>query len=203
MTLKRAKWSFINRMKIKFVIAVLSVFILNTFSYSQLKFNDKQPELKKFAVTEKSNIPSGILIPLIFFSFINPMLVIENKKAYFGLTKEVSAGIYPFGRLAFEYSYIFRDYSASHLRLSYNYDIVAGSGDFMAGLISPGVGYFTDTHNSGVFGQLTFSLLFPVHITGESSGLSPYFRIRDTYVTDGIKHNIFDISLGMSFVLSY
>jgi hypothetical protein len=44
---------------------------------------------------------------------INPMLVIEDKKA-FRPHKEVSVGYFPYGRLAFEYSYIFREANTSH-----------------------------------------------------------------------------------------
>src|SRR5438132_116519 len=84
----------------------------NQSSFNSLKLPDK---------AYKGGLPLFIYAGLGFF-LINPEIVIENKKAYFGLTKEISTGYYPFGRIAFEYTHIFRSYSQNHLRLSYNLD---------------------------------------------------------------------------------
>lgn len=139
-------------------------------------------------------------IPYIFYTllFINPMLVIEDKKAYFGLTKEISFGYYPYGRLAFEYSYIFRDRNTSHLRFSYNYDIILEAGDFAAFNLVPGAGYFTDTKNKGWFGHVSFGLILPVFV----SAMNAYIRYRHTFIQNkpAGKTDIDDISLGLSFM---
>ena len=145
----------------------------------------------------KSKIES---IYYIFYSLllINPMLVIEDKKAYFGLTKEVSIGYYPTGRLAFEYSYLFREMNKSHLRFSYNYDIVLETRDFAAFTLTPGAGYFTDTHNKGWFGHLSAGMLVPAGLLT----VNPYFRYRHTFLQDkpAGKTDIDDISIGMGFI---
>ena len=142
----------------------------------------------------------GGALPFIFYAllFINPMLVIEDKKAFFGLTKEVSVGYFPYGRLAFEYSYIFRSYNTSHLRFSYNYDIILEAGNFAAFILTPGAGYFTDTHNKGWFVQGSFGLILPAIF----SAVNPYFRYRHTFIQDKLpgKTDIDDISLGMGFM---
>ncbi len=143
----------------------------------------------------------GSALPYIFYTmlFINPMLVIEDKKAYFGLTKEVSVGYYPYGRLAFEYSYIFRSKNTSHLRFSYNFDFILEAGDFAAFILTPGAGYFTDTHNKGWFAQGSFGLILPAFF----SAVNPYIRYRHTFIKDKQpgKTDIDDISLGMGFML--
>ena len=132
---------------------------------------------------------------------INPMLVLENKKVYFALTKEISVGKYPYGRLGFEYSFIFRDSLKSHMRISYNYDVILEAGDFFVFVLTPGTGYFTDTKNNGWFGHTSFGVLFAT----ENFGVNPYFRYRFTYITDKKpnKSNIHDISLGMGIVFYY
>ncbi len=141
---------------------------------------------------KKSGIPASWYLAAI----VNPMLVIEDKKAFFGLTKEISAGVFPYGRLAFEYSYIFRSYNTSHFRFSYNYDVILEAGDFVGIIATPGGGYFTDTKNEGWFlhGSVG-ALLGP----GEPLMFNPCLRYRHTFLKDPAKSNINDISLGVGF----
>lgn len=141
-------------------------------------------------------------VPLSFYiaAIINPMLVIEDKKAFFGLTKEVSIGKFPYGRLAFEYSYIFRSYITSHLRLSYNYDIILEAGNFVGFVVTPGAGYFTDTKNNGWFIHGSFGAILP---TGNYFAFNPYLRYRHTFIKDKSKSNINDISLGVGLMFYY
>ncbi|MBZ0202004.1 MAG: hypothetical protein K8I03_03200 [Ignavibacteria bacterium] len=140
--------------------------------------------------------------PLYFYAMaiINPMLVIEDKKVFFGLTKEISIGKFPYGRVAFEYSYIFRSYNTSHFRFSYNYDIILQAGDFAAFIATPGAGYFTDTKNKGWFLHGSFGVILPL---GNFVGFSPYFRYRNTFIKDKTKSDINDVSLGVSLMIYY
>lgn len=149
-----------------------------------------------------SGLSSGSGAPAYFYvaAIINPMLVIEDKKVFFGLTKEITFGKFPYGRVAFEYSYIFRNYNTSHLRFSYNYDFILEAGDFAAFIVTPGAGYFADTKNRGWFLHGSFGVILPL---GNYIGLSPYFRYRHTFIKDVTKSDINDVSLGVSFMLYY
>lgn len=145
---------------------------------------------------KKADIPATWYIAAI----VNPMLVIEDKKVFFGLTKEISAGVFPYGRLALEYSYIFRSYNTSHFRFSYNYDVILEAGDFVGIIATPGGGYFTDTKNEGWFLQGSVgALLGP----GEPLMFNPYLKYRHTFIKDPAKSNINDISLGVGFAFFF
>lgn len=146
-----------------------------------------------FKLTKEADAPTYFYLAAI----INPMLVIEDKKVFFGLTKEVSFGKFPYGRIAFEYSYIFRSYSTSHLRFSYNYDIILEAGNFVGFVATPGVGYFTDTKNSGWFLHGSVGAILPV---SDYVAFGPYLRYRHTFIKDKTKSDINDISLGVSFM---
>ena len=175
----------------------------NVFSQYKLKLENEKENIKLNEIKKTSTEPvskTKSALPLIYYSalLINPMLVIEDKKAYFGLTKEVSFGYFPFGRLAFEYSYIVRDLNNSHLRLSYNYDIILEASDFAAFMVTPGAGYFTDTENKGWFTHASFGLLLPIGFIVTS----PYIRYRHTFLQNKSagKTDIDDLSLGMGFI---
>jgi len=100
----------------QFVLSVCLLFVLSVHLWAQQEISNTQLKLKDntenssllIDKSSKTGLPSIIAVGLIFV-IINPELVIENKKVYFGLTKELSIGKYPYGRLAFEYTYIFRD----------------------------------------------------------------------------------------------
>jgi hypothetical protein len=193
---------------IKNILFVLLLGIL--FSSSTLSQNTnfklKKPELKlkesaglntDKLLYKKSDMPTPLLV-IGIISLISPVVVFEDKKVFFALTKEVSIGKLHFGRLSFEYSYVFRSYNQSHIRLSYNYDIVLESSDFAAIIASPGVGYFTDTHNKGWFMQASAGILLPF---SEFITYHPYFRYRHTFIENRFKSDINDISIGMAFIL--
>jgi len=178
---------------------IVCLAVINVFSQANNELDDNSlPLLKHEASVYKT--AGGGAIPYMFYTllFVNPMLVIEDKKGSFGLTKEVSFGYYPYGRIAMEYSYIFRDMNTSHLRASYNYDIILEAGDFAAFNLTPGAGYFTDTKNKGWFGQLSFGVIIPAFI----SAVNPYVRYRHTFIQNKAadKTDIDDISIGMGFM---
>lgn len=132
---------------------------------------------------------ASILFPL------NPIFVFEDKKFYFGLTKEFSIGKIPYGRIAAEYSVIFRETHLNHLRFSYNYDFLVETGDIAAILISVGGGYFTDFDKQGYFPQASFSIMIPAV---ENVGIMAYIKFRNTIMTKKEQPDIFDVSLGLA-----
>lgn len=137
---------------------------------------------------------SGLSLFAIFFP-LNPILMIENEKFYVGITKEFSIGKFPYGRLAAEYSLIFRETHVNQLRFSYNFDIPLVAGDFAALMLSAGGGYFTDFDKKGYFPQLSVGLLLPAT---EVITANLYFKTRYTIMDDKSKSNIFDVTFGLS-----
>jgi hypothetical protein len=189
-------------------IFLISVMLCNTFSQTGLNLKENSVNhhfqvLNSHSLKHSSSasLPNAVYIIGIAAILINPMLVLEDKKIFFGLTKEVSIWKYPYGRLAFEYSFIFRPENKNHFRFSYNYDIVLGSGDFIGFLATPGAGYFTDTKNHGWFLQGAFTVLLPI----PDIGLLPYLRYRHTFISDKQpgKTDIDDISLGVGICLYF
>jgi hypothetical protein len=195
---------------IKNILAALFLgFIFNAASQSQtsdFRFKEHQFKLKESNTSnnnslfyKKTDLPTPLFV-IGIITLISPVVVFEDKKVFFALTKEISIGKFPYGRLSFEYSYVFRSYNQSHFRFSYNYDIVLESSDFAAVIASPGAGYFTDTHNKGWFLQGSAGLLLPF---SEFITYHPYFRYRHTFISEKTKSNIHDISLGMAFILYF
>ena len=170
---------------------------------SKLKLKDKNESVTTyFNNSSKSGLPPFIAVGMILV-VINPELVIENRKVYFGLTKELSVGKYPYGRFAFEYTYVFRDYSRNHFRISYNQDyIFKDTKGFILPVLSAGLGYFTDTEHKGYFGQASAGIILPFPI-GIVEGIYAYLKGRHTFVQGSGNSNITDFSLGMSLMLYY
>lgn len=141
----------------------------------------------------------------IFVCVINPLLLFENEKIYFGLTKEISLA-FPFfnsgnlgaiGRIGVEYSYIFRNERNHHLRSFLSTEIPIESGEFTAVTLGIGGGYFTDFKKNGIFPQFSLNLLIPVH---EVFAVNPYVKLRHTFMLDKTQPNNTDISLGVGFM---
>ena len=146
---------------------------------------------------KKSDAPTGMFAGLIFLTFINPIVVFEDKKIFWGLTKEISKSFYPYGRISFEYSFLFRTFNKNHFRFSYNYDhVFENRSDFVIFGVSPGAGFFTDTEKNGVFVQGSGGMFFPTPIFMGHL----YLKYRFTNVFDKNRSDIHDISLGMGLV---
>lgn len=144
----------------------------------------------------KAELPLPVLLAIPLF-FINPILVFEDKKIFWGLTREISFSTFPYGRLSFEYSFLFRTFNKHHLRLSYNYDFINQPGqEWIFAVISPGAGYFTDTKNKGVFGQMAFGAFIPTPVLM----VNLYLKYRYTYIFDKNKSDVHDISLGTGII---
>lgn len=202
----------------KCILIILLIFTYSAYSqvtienYTENKNSDfSLPELKlknssKITFTEysvrlkhpkKSDAPTGMFAGLIILTFINPVLVFEDKKIFWGLTKEISKSFYPYGRISFEYSYLFRTFNKNHFRFSYNYDHVFDNrSDWVIFAVSPGGGYFTDTENDGAFIQGAGGIFFPTPVFMGHL----YLKYRFTKIFRKDKSDIHDISLGMGLV---
>jgi hypothetical protein len=144
-------------------------------------------------------------ITMIFVCVINPVLMYENKKINFGLTKEVSIG-FPFlnskyfgtiGKLGLEYSYIFREERNYHLRCSFSSEIPIQSSDYAAVTLGFGGGYFTDFKKKGIFPQVSLSMIIPID---EQIAAYPYIKLRHTFMLDKTQTDNTDISIGVGFM---
>ena len=179
------------------LIALTALFIVIQSPYSQNNGEyhiQNKLKLKNSATTDFTNtfIWSSILV-------ISPTLVIEDKRSFFGLSKEFSAGKFPYGRAEFDYTYIFRNENAHQLHLSYNLDIPTNFNFRQPSIfmISPGAGYYTDLTNKSYFVQLAIGLWAS---TGFLDGLSihPNLKFRKVFKKDNYP-GAFEISLGVGF----
>jgi hypothetical protein len=170
--------------------------LLNGSAYTQTL---PQLSMKSGKVQSYESTASAADIALALFP-LNPILMIEGDKFYAGITKEISFGAYPYGRVAAEYSLIFRETRLNHLRFSYNYDFGLEVRDMGALLLTIGGGYFTDFHKEGFFPQVALGLLFPI---AENIGADPYIKLRHTFMTDSNESDISDLSLGLSLYISF
>jgi hypothetical protein len=179
-----------------FLIAVFFIFtVISGFTQSTLVLPEVNQETQSDFL-----LKTGVVV----FPF-NPMLVIEDSKAYFGFTKEVSVVIGNINlkhksilnRLGAEYSYIFRDDRNNHLRLFYSFDYPAYAGDFAAISLSPGFGYFTDFKKSGAFPQLSTDFFIPVE---DNIAVNLYLKARYSFVFQKNEKDVMDFSLGLGLM---
>ncbi len=190
------------------LIIFLFIFLLSSIIYSQnishpnlntsvkLRFNIKDNYLHK---TQGAADPA-IFIGAIVVLFATPTLVYENKKIYFGLSRELSLAFGKIGefRVSAEYSYIFRSELKHHFRASMKYDILSkltrnewfDERDFF----SIGAGYFIDADGGGIFPEVAAGFRI-----GSDGGiyLYPAIKLRHTFMTKKDKPDNTDFSLGM------
>lgn len=184
----------------KLIITFIFISISNlSFSQSINKFPEYSSDIRFEHFKNNFARPEIVRSPLftilgITALLINPIVIYENKRVEFGLTKEISFAILPLGRISFEYSRIFRGLSQNHLRFSYDYDFYKVL-DIVAYGFSPGVGYFTDTKNGGMSLQFSYGLLIPAY-DKLSLAFHPYIKLRYTIVTNNNAHNFADFSIG-------
>jgi hypothetical protein len=175
----------------------------NTISGERLSLNNVT---RGYTPADINAEGSGIVPVLLLLSPLNPMLVVENEKAYFALTKEAALG-FPFiqlgpkkgtiGKIGFEYSYVFRSERSDHLRAFFDFCYPLEAGDFAAVLISVGGGYFTDTKKAGLFPQVSMGILAPF---SKGFALDLYIKGRETFMLKKEESNIFDLSMGVGLV---
>ncbi len=175
-------------------LIILLFFSVNAFTQS-IKLQETRSLKNMPAGTEEVQIFEPVMIawPL------NPMLVVEDGKAYFGLTKELNLVIGSLRvKTGLEYSYIFRGERNNHLRAFADYMIPIQAGDFAAVLLNIGGGYFSDTKKSGLFPQVSMSILAPF---GNTAGINLYVKARETFMLKKEEANIFDLSFGIGLAL--
>jgi hypothetical protein len=154
-------------------------------------------DIESVRLYKSSELPIGAIIAGVPLIFINPILVFEDKKVFWGLTKEISFSSLHFGRFAFEYSFLFRTFNKNHLRFSYNYDFMSQQGTtWVYSVVSAGAGYFTDTENKGAFVQTSLGFFVPTPLMF----FHIYLKYRFTKIFKEGKSDIHDISLGTGFV---
>lgn len=178
----------------KIIAIALLFFSVNSYSQS-LKLSD----LNERVNTPQSTEEVELFKPIMYAWPLNPMLVVEGGNVYFGLTKEVSLVLAKIRvKTGVEYSYIFRGERNNHLRAFADYLIPLQTGDFAAVLINVGSGYFSDTKKSGIFPQVSLSILAPF---GDIAGVNLYLKARETFMFQKEEANIFDLSLGIGLSL--
>lgn len=185
----------------------------NSLNYLEKIISEKNSEsnfvFKKYFLKSLNHISHrtkiSTLLTASIFWLLNPIIVIENEKFYFGLTKDVSL-IFPFIKTktmiiplkaGVEYSVLFRKSQLNHMRASLELLIPVETGDFFAFLLATGGGYFTDFNKNGVSAQLSPGFLLPVT---DSFGVNAYLKLRHTFV---FKHkgDLTDLSLGLGLYL--
>ncbi len=176
---------------------IISLFTVIQFSYSQSNeifhgYDTSELKYSSRADFTNSFIWSSVLV-------ISPTLILEDKKAYFGLSKELSIGKFPYGRAELDYTYIFRSKRTSAMHVSYNFDIPL-NGNFPQPslfMISPGGGYYTDFTRKGLFAQVAIGLWAS---TGFNDNISihPNIKFRKVFMKDD-NPGAFEISLGVGF----
>jgi hypothetical protein len=184
----------------KFILSIVTVIMIYCGDIrsqsNEYLFNSK---INFENISESNSSNTALKVASILFP-LNPIFLIENKKFYVGITKEFSFGKIPFGRIAFEYSLIFRETHLNQIRASYNYDFPLEVKDVAALLFTTGAGYFTDFDKEGYFPQASINLLLPMN--GEI-GIDAYAKARYTIMTDRNESNIFDFSFGLATVIYF
>jgi len=175
--------------------------IVNLNDLELNKINIPPVNFRKITNISEGELWSGVIA----FWPLNPMLVYENKKIYFGLTKEVSIGFLHRFKFSLEYSYIFRDANNNHLRSSLNYIIPLSTSDFAIISTSIGAGYFTDTKKSGIFPQGSIEFIV---VPTDNIVISFYSRLRHTitvgtFNSSSCRSNITDLSLGVATIFIF
>lgn len=136
-------------------------------------------------------------IGLIIICALNPIVLYENKKVYFGTTRELTVGFgkYTRFRISVEYSYLLRDFLKHHFRISAKYDfqLSKSKGEYFPDqlIFSAGAGYFLDEGGSGIFPELSVG-----YKIGEGLLVIPYVKLRYTYMFKNEKSNNADFSFG-------
>ena len=148
-----------------------------------------------------SNTGAYLFIGSIVVLTFTPTVIIENKKVYFGLGRELSLVFGKTGefRISGEYTYIFRSELKSHIRASLKYDILSrlSKSEWIdeREFFSIGAGYFADTDGSGIFPEISAGF----RIGGDTQlYLYPYLKARHTFMLKKEKPDNTDFSLGLA-----
>lgn len=185
-------------------LMILLLFFTSGYSFSQplkISHNGNQLHLKSDKLSTGSNADGYLIIGSIVVLTLTPTVIIENKKVYFGLGRELSLVFGKKGefRISGEYTYVFRNELKSHIRASVKYDILSklSIGEWIdeREFFSIGAGYFADTDGSGIFPEITAGF----RIGGDTwLYLYPYIKARHTFMLKKDKPDNTDFSLGLA-----
>lgn len=171
---------------------------------NQLTYNSvylllkERTEISSTAASVSDDPDGGFVLGFMAY-LINPVLSIEDGKAAWGWTKEVSLG---FGRLgeyrtSVEYTYSDREHLKNIIRAGLKYDI------FLKKKINPdddpvstsvftiGGGYYTDFEHNGYFPELSYGY----SMRNDKFLMYPSVKLRYTFVNEA--PDILDISFGL------
>jgi len=187
-----------------FILITLAAITVLSDSLKGQTLLSSLPEYKSNyrTINDSSSSPLPIAVGVaVFLYLINPILVYEDKKLYAGITKEISMGFGNFGqhRAAFEYSLIFGGKIRHFFRVSYKYDILLNGNiepsHMLQGtsVVSAGAGLFTDFTGSGFFPEISYGYSLRNH----KLLIYPHIKLRQTFMFNKTKSNIFDISFGI------
>lgn len=198
-------YSFITRFFCFLILAIFFTASLNAqSSFPEIK-NDKSkifPDIKKinlknYDLTEINGSVYPLTIMLLASPF-NPILVYEDKKVYFGFTKEVSTAFnyLSFDRIGIEYSYLFRGERRHQLRTFFEVEIPLSGSEYIFITCGVGGGYMTDFKKKGIFPQASINIIVPVT---DEIYLNAYEKIRHTFMTGKNETDVTDYSIGFGF----
>lgn len=195
---------------IRNILIIFSLLLLAGNSIYSQNFNTPNPEIPVYPRFHLNNNylhkTQGASNAIIFtgamvIMFATPTLVYKNKKAYFGLSRELSLVFGKTGelRVSAEYSFIFRRLPKHHFRAVLKYDILSKLNKtewiFERDLISIGAGYFVDAEGSGIFPEVSAGF----RMGGEGGYyFYPYIKLPHTFMTKKDKPDNTDFSLGIA-----
>jgi hypothetical protein len=174
---------------------IITIFLCLVFtSYSQ-----QTADQKLILYNNSANSDMGNTLILGSILAVTPTLVLEDSKAYFGISKELSAGRFPYGRAELDYTFIFRSERQNALHFSYNFDIPLNGNfsDPSLFMISPGGGYYTDFTRKGFFAQIAFGLFASTGFSNDIS-IHPNIKFRKVFMQNN-HPGIIEVSLGVGF----
>ncbi len=129
-----------------------------------------------------------------------PTFVIESKKIYFGLSRELSLAFGKKGefRISAEYSFIFRRNLKHQFRAILKYDMLSelhrGSWIDDRSFYSIGAGYFVNEEGIGIPAEISAGFRIGEH----TYYLYPYAKLRHTFMTRKSKPDNTDFSIGLA-----
>lgn len=198
------------------MFALISLFILqNNFIFPQTGISNSEDtihyklepgflkikEIKEISASSGSvsDDPDGSYVLGFMAYLINPVLSIEDGKATWGWTKEVSLG---FGRLgeyrtSVEYTYSDREHLKNIIRAGLKHDILLktrinpADDPVSTTVFTIGGGYYTDFEHSGYFPELSYGY----SMRNNKFLMYPSVKLRYTFVKEA--PDILDFSFGL------
>lgn len=171
---------------------------LNKINPGKLTQQKTSQKLSSIGADDPVTIGSYLFFFMLYA--LNPILLFENGKGYWGFTKEVSLGFGDLGkyRTSLEYSFVDRGHDENMLRAGFKYDILLNrkinrSKDVKSSVLTIGGGYFTDFEHSGYYPEISYGYSFRYLI--DHMLVYPSIKLRYTFMNDS--PDLTDISAGI------